>query len=130
MSPVGQLVDFCENRVIHSGIVGHFEHPHGRPWPGIADHTRPLMAEIVGESHMRWTLEAASMTSRISGAKTEEVCVMGTLTANLHLMMSQFYKPTSERYKLFCDANAFPSDRVSSRREKHAKQVHICVARH
>ena len=39
---------------------------------------------------------------------------MGTLTGNLHLMMSQFYKPTPERYKLLCEANAFPSDRVSS----------------
>jgi kynureninase len=38
---------------------------------------------------------------------------MGTLTANLHLMMSQFYKPTSERYKLLCEAKAFPSDQVS-----------------
>lgn len=40
---------------------------------------------------------------------------MGTLTANLHLMMSQFYKPTSERYKLVCEAKAFPSDQVWTR---------------
>lgn len=53
------------------------------------------------------------MTSRISGAKPEEVSVMGGLTANLQLMLSQFYNPTSERYKFFCDANAFPSDQVS-----------------
>ena len=43
---------------------------------------------------------------------------MSTLTANLHLMMSQFYKPTSERYKIFCDANAFPSDQVGNHLRK------------
>ena len=70
------------------------------------------MAEIVGKNVPGRIPEAALVTSRMSGAKTEEVCVMGTLTANLHLMMSQFYKPTSERYKLLCEAKAFPSDQV------------------
>jgi len=81
------------------------------------------MAEIVGKDVSWIILAAAPMTSRISGAKTEEVCVMSTLTANLHLMMSQFYKPTSERYKLFCDVNAFPSDQVRDHPGKQRKRV-------
>ena len=47
------------------------------------------------------------------GAKAKEVACMGTLTNNLHLMMDSFYKPSAERYKILCEAKAFPSDQVS-----------------
>lgn len=47
-----------------------------------------------------------------TGAKESEVACMGTLTANLHLLMNTFYRPTKERYKIFCEAGAFPSDQV------------------
>lgn len=97
-----------------SAVEGHFHHPNGRSWTEILDHVHPLMAEMVGKGILDWIPEAASVTFIIPGAKAEEVCVMGTLTANLHLMMSQFYKPTSERYKLLCEAKAFPSDQVSN----------------
>lgn len=53
------------------------------------------------------------LTPIIIGAKEKEVACMGTLTNNLHLMMSSFYKPTSERYKILCEAKAFPSDQVT-----------------
>ena len=79
----------------------------------MVDHVHPLMAEIVGKRVRRLMTGDSVVTRRISGAKAEEVCIMGTLTANLHLMLSQFYKPTSERYKLVCEAKAFPSDQVS-----------------
>ncbi|KAI0035697.1 pyridoxal phosphate-dependent transferase [Vararia minispora EC-137] len=75
-------------------VEGHFDHPHGRDWMKIADHVTPLLAELVG-------------------AKTEEVACMGSLTANLHLMMNTFYQPTPGRYKILCEGKAFPSDQYA-----------------
>jgi kynureninase len=57
--------------------------------------------------------------SKIVGCKKEEVVVMNSLTVNLHLMMASFYRPTKERYKIICEARAFPSDQYAM--ETHVK---------
>ncbi|KAH9901061.1 kynureninase [Cubamyces lactineus] len=72
-------------------VEGHFDHPLGRSWMYIADTVHPYLADLVG-------------------AQESEVACMGTLTANLHLMLNAFYKPTAERYKILREAKAFPSD--------------------
>ena len=74
------------------GVEGHF---HGRiPWYSYH--------EIFPEK-----------LSKIVGALPEEVVVMNQLTVNLHVLMATFYRPTNERYKIICEAKAFPSDQYA-----------------
>lgn len=49
----------------------------------------------------------------MAGCKEQEVVVMNHLTVNLHLMMVTFYRPNAKRYKIICEARAFPSDQYA-----------------
>ena len=74
------------------GVAGHFEAKH--PWYSYhEDLCEPL--------------------ARLVGAQAHEVVPMGALTANLHLAMVSFYRPTPERYRILIEAGAFPSDRYA-----------------
>lgn len=79
------------------GVFGHFTDYEGGlpPWLHLDDATKQQSAKIVG-------------------ALPSEVVVMETLTANLHLLMSSFYRPTADRWKIIIEGKAFPSDHVSA----------------
>lgn len=51
--------------------------------------------------------------SKIVGCLPQEVVVMNHLTVNLHLLLTTFYRPSRERYKIICEAKAFPSDQYA-----------------
>lgn len=74
------------------GVEGHF---HARnPWYSYH--------EILSES-----------AAKIVGAEPSEVVMMNQLTVNLHLLMISFYRPTASKYKIICEAKAFPSDQYA-----------------
>ncbi|KAI1816225.1 kynureninase 1 [Poronia punctata] len=77
------------------GVQGHFKPLQDSPLPTWLD-----------VDH-----RAAKMMAPVVGAEETEVVVMQTLTANLHLLMSAFYRPDPNgRHKIILESKAFPSD--------------------
>jgi kynureninase len=74
------------------GVEGH--HHARNPWLSYHELFPELLVDIVG-------------------AKEEEVVVMNQLTVNLHVLMTTFYRPDNKRYKIICEAKAFPSDQYA-----------------
>ena len=74
------------------GVEGHFHAQHS--WY---------------ETH----LELRDSLARLAGAKPTEVAAMGSLTANLHMALTSFYRPTTSRFKVLMEAEMFPSDRYA-----------------
>ncbi len=74
------------------GVEGHFLAKN--PWMPYHEFLTEKMAKIVG-------------------ALPEETVMMNQLTVNVHLLMVSFYRPTKQRYKILCEAKAFPSDQYA-----------------
>ncbi|MBX7108801.1 MAG: kynureninase [Chitinophagales bacterium] len=87
--------DYAEQEFLdwqHHGVEAHFHAKN--PWLYYHHFCEEALAKIVG-------------------ADKNEVVAMGSLTANLHLLMVSFYRPTKTRYKIMMEANAFPSDQYA-----------------
>jgi kynureninase len=77
-------------------------------------------AELGVEGHFRgknpWVTYhrlLTKQTAELVGAESSEVVVMNSLTANLHLMMASFYRPTADRHRILIEGGAFPSDQYA-----------------
>jgi len=55
----------------------------------------------------------AEQLAKVVGALPDEVVAMNQLTVNLHFLMVSFYRPSKQRYKIICEAKAFPSDQYA-----------------
>ena len=62
--------------------------------------------------------------SKIVGCLPQEVVVMNHLTVNLHLLLATFYRPTKDRYKIICEAKAFPSDQYAFESQTQLHGLH------
>ncbi len=74
------------------GVEGH--HHARNPWLSYHEMFPELLVDVVG-------------------AKPEEIVVMNQLTVNLHVLMTTFYRPDKKRFKIICEAKAFPSDQYA-----------------
>ena len=75
------------------GVEGHFH--ARRPWVSYHRNTTAALAAL-------------------AGAQPSEVVAMNTLTVNLHVLMTSFYRPDRRRRKILIESTAFPSDRYAA----------------
>ena len=74
-----ELTDWAE-----LGVYGHFDAKN--PWYSYHEMLSEPLARLVG-------------------AKSSEVVAMNTLTVNLHSLLTSFYKPSPEKYKILTEFN-------------------------
>ena len=83
-------------------VRGHF---HGtRPWTRYHSLATPGFAAL-------------------TGAQQREVIAMNALTVNLQLLLSAFYRPSANRYKILIESAAFPSDRFAVESQLRAHDI-------
>lgn len=62
---------------------------------------------------VRYHRETKRGLAYLTGAQENEVVAMNSLTVNLHLMMTTFYRPDATKNKVIIESTAFPSDRFA-----------------
>lgn len=87
-----QIVNEELNAWARYGVDGHFTSE--RPWLSYHEHASVGLAHLVG-------------------ARPSEVVAMNSLTVNLHLLLTSFYRPQGRRRKILLESVAFSSDRYA-----------------
>ena len=82
------------------GVGGHLDAE--RPWYSYHERLRAPLARLVG-------------------AGEHEVVAMNSLTVNLHLMLTTFYRPAGRRTRVLIEKGAFPSDTYAVASHVHAR---------
>jgi kynureninase len=108
----GPLVYFCGNSL---GLQPHTVR-------GLVEQEIEDWATLAVEAHLKGKTPwfpyhefFAEPMARLAGARPLEVVVMNSLTVNLHLLMTSFYRPEGRRRKILMEHPAFPSDLYAAR---------------
>ena len=75
---------------------------------GVHGHTK------AGRPWLNYHLQAREGFASLTGRLQHEVIAMNTLTVNLHMLMTTFYRPNNKRFKILIESTAFPSDRFAA----------------
>ena len=86
---VQQIVDRELNQWASSGVEGHFDPENA--WYTYHERMREPLGNLVG-------------------GKTHEVAALNSLTVNLNILLTTFYRPTKRRYKILVEEHLFASD--------------------
>jgi len=77
-------------------------------------------SELAVDGHFRgepawlgYHREFEDVLMRLAGARAGETVAMGSLTVNLHLLMTSFYRPRGRKRRILIERGAFPSDRYA-----------------
>lgn len=97
---VMKAIQMHMNKWSSQAVGGHFSSPS--PWASIEQQTARMSMPVVG------------------AAFPHEVAVMNSLTVNLHLMLTAFYRPSGKRRKILVEDMAFSSD-------EYAVQTHVAA---
>lgn len=120
-----KAIYFCGNSLgLQSKTTRRFIHAQLDTWAavGVNGHFTDLEdSPLVNWQDM--AAQCAHKSAGFMGALPSEIVYMNTLTANIHLLMASFYRPTEKRHKILLEWKPFPSDyyAISSHLQWHGR---------
>lgn len=104
----------CKNQIYMDGnSLGLMSSRAERKLIELADSWKVYGIEGWTEGDHPWFTLAENLSARIAplvGAKPQEVMVTGSITSNIHQMLSTIFQPTEKKFAIVVDELNFPSD--------------------